>query len=66
MIAAMVRREILGMVVPPDALKIVLDFQYVRLQRNEKIHTVNATESAQLCPDGSESSIELPLPDNRP
>jgi hypothetical protein len=62
----MARREILSMVALPETLKIVLDFQYVRLQRNEKIHTVNATESAQLCPDGSESSIELPLPDNRP
>ena len=49
---------------PIDALKIVVDFQYVRLQRNEKILTVNAPKSAQLCPGGSESSIELPLPDN--
>jgi hypothetical protein len=62
----MARREILSMVALPETLKNTIVFQYVRLQRNEKIHTVNATESAQLCPSGSESSIELPLPDNRP
>jgi hypothetical protein len=41
-IAAIARREILDIVAPPDTLKIILYFQYVRPQRNEKIHSADA------------------------
>jgi hypothetical protein len=36
MMAAIARREILGMVVPPDAVKNIIVFQQVRWQRNKK------------------------------
>jgi hypothetical protein len=65
-IAATARREILDMVALPEALKNTLVFQYVMSRRNEKIHTADAARRAQLCQNGSESSIEPLLPYNRP
>jgi hypothetical protein len=66
MIAAMVRREILGMIVPPDAVKNAIVFQQVIGQGNEKIHAGNGSPRARLYPNGSKSSIELLSAHNRP